>query len=65
MFFFAQEQINRSRSISSFRSALGKCEIAKNIDEYEAYRTEEKFIPELEVRKRVEVVVNHSDSKKL
>lgn len=34
-------------------------------DEYQAYRTEEKFIPEFEVRKRVEVVVNDSASQKI
>ena len=44
---------------------LKRDEIPKNIDEYDAYRTEEKFIPEFEIRKRVEVVVNNSDSQKI
>lgn len=47
------------------RGKLKRDEIPKNIDEYDAYRTEEKFIPEFEIRKRVEVVVNNSDSQKI
>ncbi|HSF49609.1 MAG TPA: hypothetical protein VLA74_02515 [Nitrososphaeraceae archaeon] len=40
-------------------------EIPKNIDEYGARRKKEKFIPEFEIRKRVEVVVNDSASQKI
>lgn len=47
------------------RGKLKRGEIPRNIDEYQAYRTEEKFIPEFEVRKRVEVVVNDSASQKI
>ena len=47
------------------RGKLKRGEIPRNIDEYQAYRTEEKFIPEFEIRKKVEKVVNDSDSQKI
>ena len=50
--------------ISADEGKLKRGEIEKNIDEYDAYRTGEKFIPEFVNRKRVEVIVNDSDSQK-
>ena len=62
-------QQNNVEGISYFdiggRGKLKRDEIQKNIDEYDAYRTGEKFIPEFEIRKRVEVVVNDSESQKI
>ncbi len=40
-------------------------EIQKNIDEYQAYITGKKFIPEFVIRKRVEVYVNDSNLQKI
>ncbi|MGE5633813.1 MAG: P-II family nitrogen regulator [Deltaproteobacteria bacterium] len=62
-------QQNNVEGISYFdiggRGKLKRGEIDKNIDEYDAYRTGKKFIPEFVIRKRVEVVVNDSDSQKI
>ena len=62
-------QQNNVEGISYFdisgRGKLKRGEIEKNIDEYDAYRTAEKFIPEFVNRKRVEVIVNDTDSQKI
>ena len=60
---------NNVEGISYFdisgRGKLERPEIKKNIDEYQTYRIEQKFIPEFVTRKRVEVVVNDSDLQKI
>ena len=62
-------QQNNVEGISYFdiggRGKSKRDEIPKNIDEQGARRKKEKFIPEFEIRKRVEVVVNNSDSQKI